>query len=113
MDIFNESNDNISKFQIKNFEHTLISKVIYVKYYSVLIWKLYYLTEYLGEVNCERWRTTWARLHLCFIFKLRGIEIHKYIISIKHLTIWLKKMHEAFPGYWLNKAHVFCKLFQS
>ena len=43
----------------------------------------------MGEVNCERWRTTWARLHFCFTFKLREIEIHMYIISIKNLTIYM------------------------
>lgn len=30
-----KSNDNISKFQIKNFEHILISKVMYMKYHPI------------------------------------------------------------------------------
>ena len=30
-----KSNGNISKFQIKNFEHILIAKVMYMKYYSI------------------------------------------------------------------------------
>lgn len=67
-----------------------------------------------GEV-CEK--NYQSRGHFCLYFLIPRTEIHKCILSTKHATTYIyicsNCLHVAFTEYWLNKAHIFYKGFQS
>lgn len=79
----------------------------------VIIWNPDYLMEYL-EIKCERCRTGLVDICLYFLISEQKYVNLSFLLSTSlGISGYRNCLHVAFSGYWLNKAHIGCKLLLS
>lgn len=85
-----KSNYGTSKFQRKKFWTHINSQSYAIKRYSLCNNLETWLVDRLfGRNKLWKMQNYWSSLYFCFTFNLRRTEIPKYIISIKHATIYM------------------------
>lgn len=85
-----KSNYGTSKFQRKKFWTHINSQSYAIKRYSLCNNLETWLVDRLfGRNKLWKMQNYWSSSYFCFTFNLRRTEIPKYIISIKHDTIYM------------------------